>query len=217
MSTISFSMLSGAGVVEGSEANGKYIYMHTTYDVPVQKDGDTFYAEVDSQTRDNDVVYISKAAPVYGVVLDNAGGVKSYLSAIKLDEVKVGAKGDFAGATALTQAGKVEADAQSVFFTLASDSNYQGETDAPVLEEGDVVRIDCYTVHSDGATEINIDAESFGGYYYIEASTLFRDEATGKDFPAEFVIPRGKIQSNFTFSMASTGDPSTSWKLGVAA
>jgi hypothetical protein len=38
---------------------------------------------------------------------------------------------------------------------------------------------------------------------------LFRDEATGQDFPAEFVIPRGKIQSNFTFTMANSGDPST--------
>jgi hypothetical protein len=27
--------------------------------------------------------------------------------------------------------------------------------------------------------------------------------------PAEFVIPNCKIQSNFTFSMASSGDPST--------
>ena len=27
--------------------------------------------------------------------------------------------------------------------------------------------------------------------------------------PAEFIIPNCKIQSNFTFTMASTGDPST--------
>jgi len=27
--------------------------------------------------------------------------------------------------------------------------------------------------------------------------------------PAEFVIPNCKIQSNFTFTMANTGDPST--------
>lgn len=57
---------------------------------------------------------------------------------------------------------------------------------------------------------MQIDAETFAGYYYIEASTLFRDEATGEDFPAEFIIPRGKIQSNFTFTMANSGDPSES-------
>ena len=27
--------------------------------------------------------------------------------------------------------------------------------------------------------------------------------------PAEFIIPNCKIQSNFTFTMASSGDPST--------
>jgi len=27
--------------------------------------------------------------------------------------------------------------------------------------------------------------------------------------PAEFIIPNGKVQSNFTFTMASSGDPST--------
>lgn len=77
------------------------------------------------------------------------------------------------------------------------------------LKGNEPVRIDCYAVYGDGAQELQIDANSFAGYYYIEASTLFRDEATGQDFPAEFVIPRGKIQSNFTFTMANSGDPST--------
>lgn len=56
---------------------------------------------------------------------------------------------------------------------------------------------------------VDITPDKFGGYYYIEASTLFRDQATGVDMPAEFIIPNGKIQSNFTFTMAGSGDPST--------
>ena len=51
--------------------------------------------------------------------------------------------------------------------------------------------------------------ENFAGYYYVEASTLFRRQSDGKDLPAELIFPNVKIQSNFTFSMASTGDPST--------
>ncbi len=43
----------------------------------------------------------------------------------------------------------------------------------------------------------------------LEASTLFRRQDTGKDMAATFIIPKVKIQSNFTFSMASSGDPST--------
>jgi len=75
---------------------------------------------------------------------------------------------------------------------------------------GRVVFCDYYIVKpSAKISEIQIDAESFAGYYYVEASTLFRDQSTGRDMPAEITLPNVKIQSNFTFSMAATGDPST--------
>jgi hypothetical protein len=71
-----------------------------------------------------------------------------------------------------------------------------------------VVMIDYYTEVKSGAQQIEITPDKFGGSYYLEASTLFRD-TNGVDMPAEFIIPHCKIQSNFTFTMASTGDPST--------
>ena len=58
-------------------------------------------------------------------------------------------------------------------------------------------------------SELQIDAENFAGYYYVEADTLFRRQADGVDLPANITLPNVKIQSNFTFTMASTGDPST--------
>lgn len=74
---------------------------------------------------------------------------------------------------------------------------------------GDVVFVDYYTAKTSGAFQIDITPDKFGGNYYIEADTLFRDEKTGIDMPATFIIPNGKVQSNFTFTMASSGDPST--------
>jgi hypothetical protein len=75
---------------------------------------------------------------------------------------------------------------------------------------GKTVLVDFYVVKDAGiVSELQIDAQNFAGYYYVEASTLFRDENTGKDMPAEITLPNVKIQSNFTFSMAATGDPST--------
>ena len=72
------------------------------------------------------------------------------------------------------------------------------------------VLVDFYIIKkASNAMELQIDAENFAGYYYVEASTLFRDQATGRDLPAEITLPNVKIQSNFTFSMAATGDPST--------
>ena len=70
--------------------------------------------------------------------------------------------------------------------------------------------VDFYIVkNSANVSELQIDAEHFAGYYYVEASTLFRRQSDGVDMPAEITLPNVKIQSNFTFSMASTGDPST--------
>lgn len=70
--------------------------------------------------------------------------------------------------------------------------------------------VDFYIVkQSANVSELQIDAANFAGYYYVEASTLFRRQSDGVDMPAEITLPNVKIQSNFTFSMASTGDPST--------
>lgn len=72
-----------------------------------------------------------------------------------------------------------------------------------------IVIVDYYVKKVSGTTQIEITPDKFGGYFYLEASTLFRKESTGVDMAAEFIIPKVKIQSNFTFSMAATGDPST--------
>ena len=77
------------------------------------------------------------------------------------------------------------------------------------LPVGSIVLVDFYVKRKSGAQMIEITADKFAGNYYLEASTLFRREADGVDMPAEFIIPNGKIQSNFNFAMASSGDPST--------
>ena len=77
------------------------------------------------------------------------------------------------------------------------------------LKKGTAYFVDFYAKHASAkVSELQIDAEHFGGYYYVEAETLFRT-TQGQDLPAVITIPNVKIQSNFTFSMAATGDPST--------
>ena len=71
------------------------------------------------------------------------------------------------------------------------------------------IMVDFYVKVETGAVEMTIEPDKFGGFYYLEASTLFRRQDNGQDMAAAFVIPKVKIQSNFTFSMASSGDPST--------
>lgn len=72
----------------------------------------------------------------------------------------------------------------------------------------DSVMVDYYVARVGNARQVDITPDKFGGNYYLEASTLFRDQ-NGVDMPAEFIIPNCKIQSNFTFTLASSGDPSS--------
>lgn len=75
---------------------------------------------------------------------------------------------------------------------------------------GQAVFVDFYvTKKGSKVSELQIGAENFAGSYYVEASTLFREQATGKDLPAELTFPNVKIQSNMTFNLSASGDPST--------
>ena len=88
-----------------------------------------------------------------------------------------------------------------------TEHSYAIKTDM-AADEFDSVLVDYYVERVSDAQQIEITADKFGGNYYLEASTLFRMQ-NGDDMPAEFIIPNCKIQSNFTFTMAPTGDPST--------
>ena len=74
---------------------------------------------------------------------------------------------------------------------------------------GSTVFVDYYIGKQSVVTEIQIDAENFAGYYYVEGITAFRRESDGKDLKTTLTFPKVKIQSNFTFSMSASGDPST--------
>lgn len=90
-----------------------------------------------------------------------------------------------------------------------------GVTDFTV--EGNVIKSATLTANEyylvDGyvkvkGTSFSISPDKFADAFYIEAETLFRDEDQ-VDHAAQFVIPNGKVQSNFDIAMANSGDPST--------
>lgn len=96
------------------------------------------------------------------------------------------------------------------FLNVDRDANQQVfEIKGLKREAFDSVVVDYYTERTGtGTRQLEITSDKFGGNFYLEASTLFRNQ-DGLDMPAEFVIPNCKIQSNFTFTMASSGDPSS--------
>lgn len=94
-------------------------------------------------------------------------------------------------------------------ITLKADDDVAGASSwLEKFETEKAVLVDFYVEKESGASQIEITPDKFGGNYYLEASTLFRD-TNGVDKPAEFIVPNCKIQSNFTFTMASSGDPSS--------
>lgn len=90
---------------------------------------------------------------------------------------------------------------------IAGTSNTEAITKTNALDAGKTYMVDYYVLQP-GAS-MTVTAGKFAGTYLIEANTLFRRQTDGRDYPAQFTIPNGKISSAFTFTMAPTGDPST--------
>lgn len=190
LSPIGFAVLSGAGLIKADNKN--LVHVHMTTDVIAGAEG---VCEITYEAFDDETTTICNTTdvPVFGTVLDGSGSGIKFLGA-----------GTFETATATVN---VKSTTIENAIEVSNGKTCQIKFTGAV--EGQVVRIDYYIIKSAGAQTITIDAENFAGYYYVEASTLFRRQDTGVDMPAELVIPNVKIQSNFTFTMAATGDPST--------
>ena len=186
-----FMILSGAGLIS---AEDKPIYVHTTERVVVSDKG--IVVTQMPYTNENSEKPEESEHLIYVMVVDEFGDPDSepyvYTKATPLNDGKDGWKLEsLVGNKVKNEEGAFE----------------DGPTTAP--GEGTTVLVDYYVKKtSDTSYQINITPDKFGGNYYLEASTLFRNR-NGVDMPAEFIIPNCKIQSNFTFTMASSGDPST--------
>ena len=163
-------------------------------------------------------------SPIGFSVLSGAGLFKDQSKQVHVHTTAnayVSATGEIDLTDSLAEAEEIDATAPVFVMVAEDDGSITGELieGLTVAEKkitgattaaGKSVFVDFYVVkQSANVSELQIDAGNFAGYYYVEASTLFRRESDGVDMPAEITLPNVKIQSNFTFSMASTGDPST--------
>ena len=114
-------------------------------------------------------------------------------------------------ATVIGASGKAEdfLEVDDIAEPITVDATHPATLTVDTSAAGKTVVVDFYLAMTNSVQTITIGPEDFGGFYYVEAQTLFRDEATGKDLAANITFPRVKIQSGFTFTMAASGDPST--------
>ena len=228
ISPAGFSILTGAGLID---AQDKHVIMHTTE----QTDKITFLGSNGAAVTDpadataieivlSSIPYMGKHNPpteatsngittytyavndnedyIYVMLLDDHGEVKTepYIAAETIVEKGTGSN--------LADTYKIRVYASEGSESGQSDVSIERINDLSVFNRNSVVLVDYYVEHDSGAFQVDITPDKFGGNFYLEASTLFRN-TDGVDMPAEFVIPNCKVQSNFTFTMAATGDPST--------
>ena len=203
----SFSVLSGAGLMDASEE--KPIFVHATQQVAV-KDGKIVLDHTPATSvKDGDNTEDHEAAVMY-VMFMNEGVMDASIPPIAVHlKAGDGALVNSADAKDTTYA---ITDITGVLQTALGTGNeavIESYLDDGKIKDNQVLYVDYYIKANGGVKQIDIEAGRFGGNYYLEASTLFRDQATGTDHAAEFVIPNCKVQSNFTFTMAPSGDPST--------
>ena len=197
-----FMILSGAGLIDASDK--KPIYQHVTETVDA-----SYGVEVTGTGADAEITIKLSNKPY---LPQNGNENFAYVMFKK--------NGEIVSEPYIPVHEELVADADGVYtLRVASHATYQLIDDGSENNQYEVkdvlaatafdsVLVDYYVERESDAQQIEITADKFGGNYYLEASTLFRDQ-NGVDMPAEFIIPNCKIQSNFTFTMASSGDPST--------
>ena len=191
ISPVSLSMLSGAGLIK---ENDKSVHVHATTAATMVVTGtETKTGEIDltealtefgSLTGDDAIsVDAGKDAPLFLIKTEEDGSIT----------------------------GDIVTSTQDIAYSngkLTIQSPKWNNEDAITTSVN--VLVDYYVIKkSENVSEIQLTAQDFAGYYYVEADTLFRSQATGIDMPANLTFPNVKVQSGFTISMAGTGDPST--------
>jgi hypothetical protein len=174
-------MLSGAGLLKAASDSTDLIHFHqTTTAIAAQTTSSSGTVEIDLTDALESSEKICPTAPIYIMALDEYGDI-----------------------TGKVTTGWAVADSGKKLTITKTSAEAAADFIGPVM-------VDYYIIkNASTVSEMQIDAGNFAGYYYVEADTLFRRQSDGKDLPANITFPNVKIQSNFTFSMAATGDPST--------
>ena len=192
MSPMGLAVLTGAGLISPQDTPDKSMHVHMTINKNLNENGETTVTlrDLQEETGLNSATSFAVCATIdsYATKLDGSGAGIDWFDQVSVD-----------GDVKTTDYVTVNAD-NGAKFTVSNES-----------AKNATVQLDFYLImnNANAVQEIDIEPGSFGGYFYVEAQTLFRREDSGQDMAAEIIIPKAKIQSAFTFTMAASGDPST--------
>ena len=204
ISPVSLSMLSGAGLIKES---GQKVHVHattaTTMTVTGENSNRKGVIDLTDALREFGTIATTEAG-TDGIIVDD--GKDAPLFIIKTED-----DGSITGDLITSETDidfKITGEGTSLKAVLEVTSPTLNKTTA--ISSSMNVLVDYYVIkNSENVSEIQLTAQDFAGFYYVEADTLFRSQSTGVDMPANLTFPNVKVQSGFTISMAGTGDPST--------
>jgi hypothetical protein len=190
LSPIGFAILSGAGLFKGNTTAPNGVHYHMTTQTTMTAAG-----VIDLEAA---IATFGKAAAemTVGSRTIAANGYKAYVCVddAPLYIMEVDDKGSLTG--------------NLVSGAVTTSNGYTLTVDGVSASKN--VIVDYYVdLPGEQVYEADITADTFAGYYYVEADTLFRRQADGVDLPANLTFPNVKLQSNFSIAMAGSGDPSS--------
>lgn len=221
ISPMGLGVLTGAGLVKGTAAKPKHVHVALTKKFTrndTKAESAISVKDINDALGLNETSYkicLDEYTPIYGSNINGTDfifGVDSENTAEGDVRVYIGGDGvsianNIATITTPSTTGSPKLVIQKCSSVSGSTRTWGGNT---ADYAGKTYDIDFYVViDTSEVQEIEIKPDSFGGYFYLEAQTLFRREDNGKDMATEIIMPKVKVQSGFTFSMASSGDPST--------
>ena len=204
LSPISLAMLSGADLFQGNEEVSK-VHFHTTSTATLVVDN-THAATIDlsgvlGKAED---ICATNDAPIYVIITEGDGSLRGEMVE---GTVTVTAK---SGATVHQVINIADAKLTGLQDWAKASASVPTDANGFINEGQYTVFVDYYLDKAaTSVDELQIAADNFAGNYYVEAETLFRRKSDGVDMPANLTFPNVKIQSNLTFQLSGTGDPST--------
>lgn len=213
ISPVSLAMLSGAGLIKEA---GKRVHVHATTaaTMTVANSGTTATGTIDLTDALTEFGTISPTTTgdnIKGVTVD--AGTDAPLFIIKTEDDgsitgDIVTSGENITYTVQTTGSGASLKVTKAILTITNPT-WNNDDNKKITSSVNVL-VDYYVVkNAENVSEIQITPADFAGYYYVEADTLFRAQATGIDMPANLTFPNVKVQSGFTITMAGTGDPST--------
>lgn len=75
------------------------------------------------------------------------------------------------------------------------------------VPNGTVIRVYYKVETAADAKTVRVSSDAFGGTFRLVIDLLVKDSADGKDYAAQLIIPRGKLEDTFSISLSVDGDP----------